>query len=454
MNGWTKPIQQASFKGVTFDVIAVDEQFDKAVAEHAYPFVNGADLEDMGLEAQTVTLQAVCFGKGYYTQYKKLLSVIQERGADVLVHPVRGRMQNMLLTSARLHHDAENINYVSIDLTFTEATPAQPIFVFESSLLNKIDRYLALYEQFVNDMVAWWSEVMDVVAFAHNIKDRVAGIVNQWSGIYGCIEQVATLFEVDKSAAGLSLGVSQHNFKAQSRQALQFIHQTLSESAAKRQFNSPLGVRAEFSELMRDVSKVLAIPQLLVAGQHQRINSAAQFFARQSGQRDVLNAKLSTQDVASVNCALHLTACAVLAKTCATIIEQQVEQLTPTEIEYITQQSRLLMSNTLVLLRSQLQDEQTNAGVDSPNTGLYTANHTLSERLRNMAGGLMLMALSAINQKPPLTVKEVRFDAALVQVAHDFYGDWRRADELLRLNPQLQQPNFVEQGTLLNAYAR
>ena len=168
----------------------------------------------------------------------------------------------------------------------------------------------------------------------------------------------------------------------------------------------------------------------------------------------MLNAKLSTQDVASVNCALHLTACAVLAKTCATIIEQQVEQLTPSEIEYITQQSRLLMSNTLVLLRSQLQDEQTNAGVDSPNTGLYTANHTLSERLRNMARGLMLMALSAINQKPPLTVKEVRFDAALVQVAHDFYADWRRADELLRLNPQLQQPNFVEQGTLLNAYAR
>ncbi|MCT8807938.1 DNA circularization N-terminal domain-containing protein, partial [Glaesserella parasuis] len=56
MSGWTMPVQQASFKGVQFDVIAVDEIFDKAIAEHAYPFVNGADLEDMGLNPQTIKL--------------------------------------------------------------------------------------------------------------------------------------------------------------------------------------------------------------------------------------------------------------------------------------------------------------------------------------------------------------------------------------------------------------
>ncbi len=52
MSGWTMPIQQASFKGVRFDVLAVDDSFERAVVEHAYPFVNGADLEDMGLNTK------------------------------------------------------------------------------------------------------------------------------------------------------------------------------------------------------------------------------------------------------------------------------------------------------------------------------------------------------------------------------------------------------------------
>ncbi len=77
---WAIPIQKASFKGVEFDVIAVEEAFERAVIEHTYPFVNGADLEDMGLNPQQVQLQAVFFGLSYATRYNQLLSVIQQKG--------------------------------------------------------------------------------------------------------------------------------------------------------------------------------------------------------------------------------------------------------------------------------------------------------------------------------------------------------------------------------------
>lgn len=70
MSGWTMPIQQASFKGVKFDVISVDDSFERAIVPHAYPFVNGADIEDMGLNQQTVRLQAVLYGEGYYADYQ------------------------------------------------------------------------------------------------------------------------------------------------------------------------------------------------------------------------------------------------------------------------------------------------------------------------------------------------------------------------------------------------
>ena len=100
MKGWTAPLQRASYRGVRFEVMSVDDEITRATIEHAYPFVNGADVEDLGLNPLTVRLQAVFYGEGYYTDFKKFLSVLGKQGADVLVHPIRGRLQNMICTSA------------------------------------------------------------------------------------------------------------------------------------------------------------------------------------------------------------------------------------------------------------------------------------------------------------------------------------------------------------------
>ena len=42
------PIQQASYRGVRFDVVSVDDNLERATITHAYPFVNGGDSEDLG----------------------------------------------------------------------------------------------------------------------------------------------------------------------------------------------------------------------------------------------------------------------------------------------------------------------------------------------------------------------------------------------------------------------
>ncbi|MDG6318892.1 hypothetical protein [Glaesserella parasuis] len=155
----------------------------------------------------------------------------------------------------------------------------------------------------------------------------------------------------------------------------------------------------------------------------------------------------------NLNCALHLISCNVLAKTAANIIETYAENLTPTEIEYITQQTRLLMLKTLNFVRELQHLKRTAENAAEPNNGLYTASYVLAEGLRNMASELMQIAVTTINQKPPLIVKEVAFNGTLQQVTHDFYRDYRRSSELLRLNPQIRQPNWIEAGTLLNCYS-
>ncbi|QQF77885.1 DNA circularization N-terminal domain-containing protein [Histophilus somni] len=451
MMGWTVPIRQASFKGVKFDVIAVDETFERAVAEHSYPFVNGADLEDLGLNKQTVKLQAVCFGEGYYTDYKKLLAVIQSEGADVLVHPVRGRMLNMLLLSANLRHDADNINYVTLDLTFAEATPMQPIFVFEHSLLSIIDRYLNLLEDFMNEVTDFWVSCMEVIAFSHHMKSR---LLKQWSAIYGCYEQLAGMFGQNNASAKPSINVSIKEFTQQSTTTLTHCYKILQSTAEKRRFASRLGVKAEFNELMRDLGKACNIPRHLVNGQQQKITTAAQFFATRENPQRQINTHLSIQEVKNLDCALHLMSCSVLAKAGVEIIEQQAENLTPAEIEYICQQIRTQILHTLNLVRALQQLAKQDEKQSQSNNDIYATGYHVAERLRTMAGEIMQMAVVAINQKPPLMVREVRFDSCIQQVAFDFYGNYRRSTELLRLNPQLNQPNFIEQGTLLNAYVK
>lgn len=96
---------------------------------------------------------------------------MQQKGADVLVHPIRGRLPNMLLVSANLHTDAENINYVALDLTFKEATEMQPIFAFEDSLISKIDKLLLDLENLFDDGLRFWDSVG-----VFDLKSRLLGL--------------------------------------------------------------------------------------------------------------------------------------------------------------------------------------------------------------------------------------------------------------------------------------
>ncbi|WP_419852035.1 DNA circularization protein [Actinobacillus pleuropneumoniae] len=451
MNNWAIPVQQAMYKGVLFDVISVDDVFDRAIVQHDYPFVNGADLEDMGINAQSVKLQAICFGRNYYADYQKLLAVIQQKGADVLVHPIRGRMPNMLLVSANLRHDAENVNYVTLDLTFSESTPMQPIFVFEHSLLSKLDRFFILLDSFIANMLDWWGQIMDVIAASRHKKSR---ILAQWGAVFGCFEQLGAIFEFDPQNHYLPLGVTLDDFKSQNLSALNLFKSLIDDYVTKKRFHSVLGIKAEFSEIKRDLQQVLSIPKMLTTGQAQRIKSASQFFAVKERQGSAIATRLSTRDVQSLKCVLHLLACATITKVAVDIIESFSHDLTPNEIEFITQQSRLMIVESLNEIRALENAEQLEALVSAPNNGLYTATYQLGESLRNMAGELMQIAITAINQKPPLIIKEVGFNGTLQQIAHDFYGNHTRYDELLRLNPQIRNSNFIASGTLLNCYSR
>lgn len=442
------PVQHASFRGVRFDVISVDDDFYRSTIEHAYPFVNGADVEDLGLNPLNVRMQAVFYGDGYYTDFKRFLKVLQQSGAATLVHPIRGRLQNMICTGANFRHEAEMIDYVALDLTFIESTPAKPIFVFNHSLLAKIDALLNELENVVDDAMALYGEFMEIVTFAANAKSRLLSV---YGALFGCFEQIRHLFDFDKTHYAVSPIVTQESFKTKSTRAVRdlitMIDLGLRQTAARKD----LTTRAKFDEVLRTIRQIKAIPGDLASGKN--IKSAKEQAALKS-----LTASFSKADTESVHLMMQLAVSMTLLRIGTELIEE--DDLLPQDIDDITMKVRSQIVENLQLLREQIDKEQ-RAGVGSTlstlttlNTGFYTAAHNTAEQLRHKAHQFTQLALAAINRKPPLMVRKVPFDGTIQQIAHAFYGDYQRAEELLRLNPQIRYPNLVERGEWLNSYVK
>lgn len=55
---------------------------------------------------------------------------------------------------------------------------------------------------------------------------------------------------------------------------------------------------------------------------------------------------------------------------------------------------------------------------------------------------------------PPIITRTVDTPTNLTLLAFRWYGDYTRSTELLRLNPDVRNPNFIQPGEVLNAYAR
>nr|DAK34960.1 MAG TPA: DNA circulation protein [Caudoviricetes sp.] len=84
----------------------------------------------------------------------------------------------------------------------------------------------------------------------------------------------------------------------------------------------------------------------------------------------------------------------------------------------------------------------------------YDAVYAVVETLRDAAAHLNLLAIAVLNQKPPLIARPAPLSGTVHQLAFAWYGEINRADELIRLNPQLRHPCFIQTGEIMNGYAQ
>ncbi|WP_256596924.1 DNA circularization N-terminal domain-containing protein [Edwardsiella hoshinae] len=91
-------------------------------ADHEYPFIDGADVHDLGRKARNIRLTAVFWGEDYDTRLQNFLAVLDKAGAGELIHPVYGSIPKAQLIECQVSHDAEQPDYCTVELVFLESS--------------------------------------------------------------------------------------------------------------------------------------------------------------------------------------------------------------------------------------------------------------------------------------------------------------------------------------------
>ncbi|WP_369581464.1 DNA circularization protein [Kingella oralis] len=435
MSMWHTVLQDASFRDVRFDVVALDEQDGKALVEHARPFTDGVWLEDMGSTGRQVQVEAVFWGKGYHSRLNALVEALMERGAGVLVHPVWGRLQNMMAASWHFHHDADNVDYATLSITFRESGEPQKIFVFENAFLMAIERLIARIDTYRAALEGW----IDALTMA---KQSVGALIGSAFGFAsaarGAWAALRDLFDVG------SLGLGGHEgggagdgtgSKTLWREIHSMVQAGLFQATAIGADGAVhtadvRSAKSRFDALLRAADAVATVEQRMAVAANSNTRRGSDWAER-----------------AQVGQVLRLMALETIFQAALLLLEHDGERMSAPDVWHINRAVRQRTAAEIARLRETLAAMPDKAQA-------YDAVYAVVETLRDAAAHLNLLAVAALNQKPPLIARPAPLNGTVHQLAFAWYSDIARADELIRLNPQLRHPCFIQQGELMNGYAK
>lgn len=126
---WADSLQEASFRGVPFDIINTRDSAQRDLAQHEYPYLNGADIQDLGSKPHSLQTQAVFWGDDYESRLQTFLEALRKLGSGDLIHPVFGSMPNMQVAVWQVNHDAENVDYCTVDIQFVQSKTGNPFLL-------------------------------------------------------------------------------------------------------------------------------------------------------------------------------------------------------------------------------------------------------------------------------------------------------------------------------------
>lgn len=427
---WDKTILDASFKGVIFPVISTDDDIERSFVLHEYPYVDGSSVEDTGRSGKRTQMLAVFYGDDYEIQLQTLLNVLDQPGSGTLVHPIFGPMQAQFVR-AHIPHKGNEPDQTYVPLDFIEDNLRAPLFsrvlpVQKAEKINAAaDNALAAaragvgvdIKNALNLPALLRSKLSaDMLGVMGKMQDYTSQLVEArgWlsSGLYYLDNPLAF---ADDVASGMVSRVT----ALYSSLDLQSGYSGSSAGAGYDRGSLGTVWRAPVANLQQPFFTVADTPT-----QPSALTSDAS-----AVQPFLVTHVTVQQSVAIAGAAAQLFSAAA-----------DTPVLTPADIETVAADARTALNTAIALVRLIYPD--------------ILRSRPITEPLKDIALAVTDTAEALIRAKPPLRDRVVDSAGNLQLIAHLWYGDYHRADELLRLNPQVRNPNFIARGTSLRAYAQ
>lgn len=437
----------ASFRGVPFQVESVSDKGEKSLAIHEYPYRSGAEVEDLGRKARVIPLKAVFWGVNYLSGLRALVKAFEEEGKGELIHPVFGSVEVAIRTWDVGHEADRRITPQSalrpwkprrtIPFSLTRARalwPSAPLTPCWAAL----PRRWATAPPACKQLWARWP------GQAASLQNRVLAELDGLLMVYDSARSVArtamsyldfpSAFVADlsaciQSAASTVGGVS--GFASLS--GLSGLLPRLDVSSGENVGTYPSGansygpawISGPVSGSVGRAEAVLAIRQPPTASATAPIPEPG------SAQTPI--------GQATTHAMLTQTQVYAQAARDTLVAELAAPTLTPAEVESLTGNARDRLQDCLHAVRASLPQ---------------AVVHPISECLRDAAQAVQQLGEAALNARPPLVMRTVDQPCNFHLLAHRLYGDYTRAGELARINPQVRNPNFIAQGQEVLVYAR
>lgn len=438
---WAETLLDASFRGVPLQVVGENLQWQRALSEHGVPFRDGDSVVDLGRGARRFPMQIIVYGVNYEIELQNLLIALGQRGPGELIHPIYGSL-SVVSHNVDVKHDADNPDSAQVTLMFVEDTPDLPFFARQFEFVD-----IGVLDQ--EDAYRWQDGVFDLFGRIDSLVSEIqswigggwVGLIEKGLGLPGIFLRVQQL---RSQILGVVSGVtSMARNPSAAFDPLVDLFRTPTQIRSSIQDNTPSTSAALLSRA--------GVPATMPGGdslttEPARAANAFLISARQGVAPDasLLPVRMPDDPVEASGFALVVLVITELAaahaQAVAIVIEDEGKNptLSPVELEGLVNLVRSLVQGA-ILLHRHLFDLETSRPV--------------IEALRNTAALIQARARQVILLSPPMIEREVESPASLRLLAHRWYGDHKRAIELIRLNPDLKSPHNIPAGKVLRAYA-
>ncbi|OWY38043.1 hypothetical protein CEK28_14025 [Xenophilus sp. AP218F] len=422
------PVADASFRGVRFDCLKSVDSAERDQAQYEYPYLDGADIEDLGRKARKVALSAMFWGADYPQRLRAFIAALDAPGPGELIHPVFGSMARAQVCGYQIQHDADAPDSCTVEVSWVEATPGNPFFANRSPL-SQCESVLAGSARLRQQAGAIFARAQELAAASQGALARLGALRQQ---LTATVTQLSGMARQTVAIAN-DLLAAPHAFVAEVNRLVDDIADWRFDArlsvgiavggAPKTAQPSPRPTLADWNALRRRLDKLPdRVRQSIAPG------------------GPTLALAVWSSDQQRIDALLQLSAASRLTRAAASLFAAESEQasLTPPALEQVAGDARAALQTAL----------------DAAREGLAEDAYPLTQTLRELGLQVQESAAALIARRPPLLTRPAPAACSLRQLAQLWYGDSDRAAELLRLNPQLIHPNHLSAGTPIHGYAR